>query len=74
MAQVTLQGIKRELKTKGYLTELRKKGYVPAVYYAHGEENLFLAVPKNKLKPLVFSPETYLIDLNIEGVGQKPVL
>jgi ribosomal protein L25, Ctc-form len=71
MAQVTLQGIKRELKTKGYLTELRKKGYVPAVYYAHGEENLFLAVPKNKLKPLVFSPETYLIDLNIEGVGQK---
>lgn len=25
MAQVTLQGIKRELKTKGYLTELRKK-------------------------------------------------
>jgi large subunit ribosomal protein L25 len=71
MAQVTLQGIKRELKTKGYLTELRKKGYVPAVYYAHGEENLFLAVSENKLKPLVFSPETYLIDLNIEGVGQK---
>jgi len=71
MAQVTLQGIKRELKTKGYLTELRKKGYVPAVYYAHEEENLFLAVPKNKLKPLVFSSETYLIDLNIEGIGQK---
>lgn len=71
MAQVTLQGIKRELKTKGYLTELRKKGYVPAVYYAHGEENIFLAVPENKLKHIVFSPETYLINLEIEGVGQK---
>ncbi|MEJ5304958.1 MAG: 50S ribosomal protein L25 [Ignavibacteria bacterium] len=71
MAQVTLQGIKRELKTKGYLTELRKNGYVPAVYYAHGEENIFLAVPENKLKHIVFSPETYLINLEIEGVGQK---
>lgn len=71
MAEVTLQGIPRDLKTKGYLTELRKKGYVPAVYYAHGEENLFVAVPANKLKPIVFSPETYLINLEIEGVGKK---
>jgi large subunit ribosomal protein L25 len=71
MAQVTLQGIKRELKTKGYLTELRKKGYVPAVFYAHGEENLFIAVPNSKLKPLVFSSETYLINLDIEGIGQR---
>lgn len=71
MAQVTLTGIKRELKTKGYLTELRKKGYVPAVYYSHDEENLFLAVPENKLIHLVFSAETYLINLEIEGVGQK---
>lgn len=71
MAQVTLSGIKRELSTHGYLTELRKKGYVPAVYYAHGEENIFLAVPENKIKPLVFSSETYLINLEIEGVGTK---
>lgn len=71
MAEVTLQGITRELKTKGYLTELRKKGYVPAVYYAHGEENLYVAVPEKKLKSVVFSPETYLINLEIEGVGKK---
>lgn len=71
MAEVTLQGITRELKTKGYLTELRKKGYVPAVYYVHGEENLYVAVPEKKLKSVVFSPETYLINLEIEGVGKK---
>lgn len=71
MAQISLKGIKRELKTKGYLTELRKSGYVPAVYYAPGEENIFLAVPENKIKPVVFSPETYLIELDIEGVGKK---
>lgn len=71
MAEVTLQGITRDLKTKGYLTELRKKGYVPAVYYAHGEENIFLAVPESKLKHVVFSPETYLINLEIEGIGIK---
>ncbi|MCX8056127.1 MAG: 50S ribosomal protein L25 [Ignavibacteria bacterium] len=71
MAQVTLNGIKRELSTRGYLTELRKKGYVPAVYYAHGEENIFLAVPETKLKPIVFSAETYLINLEIDGVGTK---
>ncbi len=71
MAEVILQGITRYLKTKGYLTELRKNGYVPAVYYAHGEENLFLAVPESKLKHVVFSPETYLINLEIEGIGKK---
>lgn len=71
MAQVTLSAIKRELSTQGYLTELRKKGYVPAVYYAHGEENIFLAVQEGKLKPLVFSAETYLVNLEIEGVGTK---
>lgn len=71
MAQVTLSGIKRELGSKSNLTELRNKGYVPVVYYAHGEENLFLAVPEARLKPIVFSAETYLINLEIEGVGTK---
>jgi large subunit ribosomal protein L25 len=71
MAQVNLTGTKRELSTKGYLTQLREKGYVPAVYYAHGEENIFLAVPVSKVKPLVFSAETYLINLEIEGIGTK---
>jgi len=74
MAQVNLQVIKRELKSKGYLNDLRRKGYVPAVYYAHGEENLFLAVPVSKLKPLVFSSETHLINLEIEGIGQRPCI
>ncbi len=71
MAQVTISGIKRELSTKGYLTKLRQKGYVPAVYYAHGEDNIFLAIPESKIKPIVFSSETYLINLEIEGVGTK---
>ncbi len=71
MAQVTISGIKRELSTKGYLTKLRQKGYVPAVYYAHGEDNIFLAIPESKVKPIVFSSETYLINLEIEGVGTK---
>lgn len=71
MAQVTISGIKRDLSTKGYLTEFRKKGYVPAVYYAHGEDNIFLAIPESKIKPIVFSAETYLINLEIEGVGTK---
>ncbi len=71
MAQVTLSAIKREVGPRSILTELRNNGMVPAVYYAHGEENLFLAVPEGKLKPIVFSAETYLIDLEIEGLGKK---
>lgn len=71
MAQVTLSGIKRELGHQSTLTELRKKGYIPAVYYAHGEGNIYLAVPEAKLKPIIFSAETYLINLEIEGLGVK---
>lgn len=71
MSEITLQGIKRELKTKGYKNELRRKGMVPAVYYGHGEENIFLAIPEVKLRPLVFTSETHLISLEIEGLGKK---
>lgn len=74
MAQVTISGIKREIGPKSILTELRRKGFVPAVYYAHGEENIYLAVPEAKLNPIVFSAETYLINLEIEGVGTKPCI
>lgn len=74
MAQVTLSGIKRELGPQSILTNLRSKGYIPAVYYAHGEENIYLAVPEAKLKPIIFSAETYLINLEIEGIGVKPCI
>jgi large subunit ribosomal protein L25 len=66
MAEVDLKGIQREVKTKGYVNDLRRNGYVPAVFYKQGEENKLLAVSELKLRPLIFSAETYLINLQIE--------
>ncbi|MBU2446759.1 MAG: 50S ribosomal protein L25 [Bacteroidetes bacterium] len=66
MAEVALNGIKREVKTKGHVNELRRSGYIPAVFYKHGEENKLLAVNELKIKPLIFSPDTFLINLQID--------
>lgn len=66
MAELTLNVKRRQLNTKGYLTQLRREGFIPAVFYKHGEENQFISVSEQKLKPIIFSSETFLINLKID--------
>ncbi|NLM88408.1 MAG: 50S ribosomal protein L25, partial [Syntrophomonadaceae bacterium] len=40
----TLKGIKRELRGKGYLNELRRGQMIPSVVYGQGREPLPIAL------------------------------
>ncbi len=71
MAEVALNGIRREVKSQGHINELRRKGYIPAVFYKHGEENKLLAVNELKIRPLIFSAETHLINLSIDDASPE---
>ncbi len=48
------------------------KGMIPGVYYARGEENIAIQVPKVGLDTLVFTSETHVIDLrSADGTAEE---
>lgn len=67
MAEVTLKAKKRETSTKGAINQLRKDGKIPGVFYIKGNEGIPIVVEENDINHLVFTSESYLIQLKIEG-------
>lgn len=53
---------------------VRWEGKVPGVYYAHGEKNISLQIPKLSLDPLIYTSETHVIDLRVGDVTKKAIL
>ena len=46
--------------------KLRKDGLVPGVLYG-GEKNLHFALPEKELKHLIYTPNIYLVKLEVDG-------
>ena len=67
MDKVILEGKKRQLSTKSALTELRKNGRVPGIFYSKHHEPLPIDVEANSLNPLVFTSKTHLISLKVDS-------
>lgn len=70
MEKVVLKANERKIGTKGDLTELRKNGRVPGVFYGRQNEPISVDVTEKVLKPLVFTSEAHLISLELEGKGK----
>ncbi|MFP4365972.1 MAG: 50S ribosomal protein L25/general stress protein Ctc [Bacteroidales bacterium] len=64
---------KREKVGKKESKKLRKQGDVPCVLYGGGENIHFLA-PENDFRHLVYSPNVYLLKLDIAGKVYNAVL
>ncbi len=55
--------------------QVRAQGNIPGVFYAHGEGNINIQVPKLGLDPLIYSSETHIIDLRFQdGTSKKCIL
>jgi large subunit ribosomal protein L25 len=53
----------------------RNAGYVPGVYYSHGESAISIQVVRPALDPLIYTAETHVIDLRIkDGATKKCIL
>jgi len=66
MKTVVIKGQKRETLGKKESKKLRSQEIIPAVLYG-GEEPIHFSVPFKELRSLVYTPNVYLIDLDIEG-------
>ncbi|GAB3535261.1 50S ribosomal protein L25/general stress protein Ctc [Pontibacter brevis] len=73
MKTLEIIGFKRANLGKQQSKELRNESYVPGVLYGSGEQVHFYA-PAILFRDLIYSPEVYEVDLNIEGTHYRAVL
>lgn len=66
MAEVTLKAERREVQ-KNDAKKMRRDGIIPGVYYVHGQEPVHVKVTVNDIKPIVYTSETRIAKLQIEG-------
>lgn len=66
MKVIALKGAVRDRVGKSANKQLRSQGQVPCVIYGKGE-NTHFAVYQADFKNLVYTPNTYLVQLNIDG-------
>jgi len=73
MKSIAISGTRRAAQTKQENKQLRAEGKVPCVLYG-GKEQFHFRAPVLALKPLVYTPEVYTVDLDIDGTKHKAVM
>ncbi|GAB4208178.1 MAG: 50S ribosomal protein L25/general stress protein Ctc [Bacteroidia bacterium] len=66
MKTTTLKAEKRSVGTKGQINQLRKSGFVPGNIYGE-DKNIQIKVDERHLKKIIYTPDTYLIELEVEN-------
>jgi large subunit ribosomal protein L25 len=74
MAEITLSANKREIVRKSTNKQLRKNGRIPGIYYHKSDDPVAIEVNESTLKPIVFTSETHIISLAIEGGKDLPCI
>ncbi|MCS7084846.1 MAG: 50S ribosomal protein L25, partial [Bacteroidia bacterium] len=73
MLSIEIQAVKRTELGKSAVKALRKKGLVPCAMYGKGEA-IHFAVESKQIAKAIYTPEVYLIHLDIEGEKYKALL
>jgi large subunit ribosomal protein L25 len=73
MKTLEIIGFKRANLGKQQSKELRNESNVPGVLYGNGEQVHFYS-PVILFRDLIYSPEVYEVDLNIEGTHYRAIL
>lgn len=74
MKSVEIQGTKRNTgETKATIKAVRNSGLVPCVLYG-GEQPVHFTAPLPSFKLLIFTPDSYLVNLDVDGKKYQAVL
>jgi len=73
MKSIKIKGELRKSTGKKDSKKLRNEERVPCVLYG-GKENVHFAVSEKDLKKLVFTPNVYLVDLELDGKKHKAIM
>ena len=73
MKTVSLSGSPRESVGKKGAASLRTGERIPAVIYG-GKEQIHFSIAENEAKKLIFTPNVYLIEIEVNGKSFKVIL
>ena len=73
MKTLEIKGFPRNETGKKESKKIRKQGMVPCVVYG-GKENVHFSTNQIELKKLIYTPDVYLIKLNLEGKTYDSVM
>jgi large subunit ribosomal protein L25 len=74
MKTFELNATERKESGKKASKHCRKEGLVPCVLYGNGLDNVFFTVEEKALQHLIYTPEVYVVMLNISGKTYKTIL
>jgi len=73
METIKIAGVKRSTFGKKESKSIRKQGLVPCTIYGKGE-TIHFSVDAKALKPLIYTPQSYLVEFDIEGNKEVGVM
>jgi large subunit ribosomal protein L25 len=73
MKSISIKGTKREVVGKKDAKRLRTESLVPGVLYG-GEEPIHFYAPEKEFKPLIYTPNVYLVNLDIDGTVYQSII
>ncbi len=73
MKRVSISGSRRENVGKKDAKRLRKEGKVICVLYG-GKEQMHLTIENNDFNKLIFTPEVYIVDIELDGETYPAIL
>ena len=74
MQHFQLKGQERKAEGKAAIKAFRKQGLVPCNLYGEGLENVLFTVSEKDLKGLLFTPKSFIIDVELGGKTYTAVL
>ena len=73
MKTIQIAAVKRDVYGKKASKAVRREGMVPCAIYG-GEETVHFSVEAKALKPLIYSPNSYIVEFDIEGKKEIGVM
>ena len=73
MQTLSINATKRTEYGKKVAKAIRREGQIPCVIYGGGEEIAF-SVDAKEVKPLIYTPNSYVVEINIDGKVEKAVM
>jgi len=67
MKTIEIKATERKEIGKKATKQLRKEEHVPCVLYGKGNENVHFHAHKNEFRKLVYTPNSYIVDLSVDG-------
>ncbi len=73
MQTIQINGTARNDFGKKFAKAARREGQVPCIIYGGGEEKAF-TIDVKELKQLIYTPNSYIVEINIDGTIEKAVM